>query len=379
MNILISLTYYSPYISGLTLYGRRLAEGLSQRNHSVKVLTMQYDVSLPQKTSINGISVTRASHIGRISKGFLSIDWVIKSFTEVTKTDTLIVNLPQPEAIFPALWAKLLGKKTISIYHCDLVLPDGLVNKGIQKMVDFLHILILRLSHEIVTNSSDFAQNSRILPSFSKKITYVYPPVEIPKVNKRTQKMFIHKLGKKKRFHIGIVGRIATEKGYEYLFEAIPFLKKALGNGAFTILWCGPKDTVGEQRYREKIRMVIGKYRDNIIQFGELREEELGSFYSLLDVLVVPSVNSTEAFGMTQIEAMMQGVPVVASDLPGVRVPIQKTGMGIIVPVGNSQRLTKAIYEVLSHKYRYMKKKKFIRDIFSIQKTLTEFRTLLRE
>ena len=54
----------------------------------------------------------------------------------------------------------------------------------------------------------------------------------------------------------------------------------------------------------------------------------MGSFYTCIDVLVVPSINSTEAFGLVQVEAMMMGVPVVASDLPGVRVPVQKQGWG---------------------------------------------------
>jgi glycogen synthase len=56
----------------------------------------------------------------------------------------------------------------------------------------------------------------------------------------------------------------------------------------------------------------------------------MSALYPNLDVLTVPSLNSTEAFGLVQIEAMMNGVPCVASALPGVRQPVSMHGMGRI-------------------------------------------------
>jgi glycosyltransferase involved in cell wall biosynthesis len=62
---------------------------------------------------------------------------------------------------------------------------------------------------------------------------------------------------------------------------------------------------------------------------------------------VVPSLNSTESFGRVQIEAMLNGVPVVASHLPGVRQPVTMTGMGRVVPVGDAASLATAIVSLL--------------------------------
>ena len=50
----------------------------------------------------------------------------------------------------------------------------------------------------------------------------------------------------------------------------------------------------------------------------------MSSFYKSIDLLVLPSINQTEAFGMVQAEAIA-GTPVIAGNLPGVRIPIKLT------------------------------------------------------
>ena len=73
--------------------------------------------------------------------------------------------------------------------------------------------------------------------------------------------------------------------------------------------------------------------------FGNLDPVQMAAFYPNLDVLTVPSLNSTEAFGLVQIEAMMNGVPSVPSALPGVRRPVQMHGMGLVSQIGDSASL----------------------------------------
>jgi hypothetical protein len=66
------------------------------------------------------------------------------------------------------------------------------------------------------------------------------------------------------------------------------------------------------------------------------------AFFAACDVVVVPSLNSTETFGLVQVEAMLCGTPSIASDLPGVRRPPRMTGMGEVVPIGDSSALAEA-------------------------------------
>ncbi len=381
MRILFSLTYYFPYISGLTLYVKRLAEALSKKDkYQLSVLCYRHDKSLEEIEVINNVKVIRAKPILKISKGFLSWDFLVKSWQEARRNEVIIINLPQFEGVVPAFIGKILGKKVISIYHCEVILPFSLFNILIQNLLSLANILTIVLSEKVLTYTQDFARNSKILTKFLQKVDYIYPPILIPKIDKRIQKIFKTKIGKRPRFLIGVAARLAAEKGIEFLLEAIPKIESRIKNKesdeekeAIKVVIAGSLNPVGEKSYQRKILKLVENFQDKIIFLGELQEEEMGSFYSLIDVLVLPSINSTESFGMVQVEAMMMGIPVVATDLPGVRIPVQKTGRGIVVPKRNSQKLAEAIVDVLQKKKSFTKKDNFIKKEFSLYKTVNLF------
>ena len=257
--------------------------------------------------------------------------------------------------------------------------------------LNLANMMTLFLAGTIITYTSDFARNSRILPYFSSKVKTFYPPIYKPMINKRVQKILREKAGLKSGFLIGVAARLAAEKGIEYLLESIPAINSKLktqiskpkGNiyrkdePIFKIVIAGSMDPVGEKNYKEKIINSVKKYKEYVVFLGELTDAEMGAFYSLLDVLVLPSVNSTEAFGMVQVEAMMMGVPVVATNLPGVRVPVNRTGMGIVVSPRDSEKLAEAIFEIISQRSKFMKHKKFIEDEFSADKTFKFYKELI--
>ena len=94
---------------------------------------------------------------------------------------------------------------------------------------------------------------------------------------------------------------------------------------------------MGEDFYG-KIQHLVEQHKDRVLFLGELHGGQLSNFYSMCDVLTLPSVNSTESFGMVQVEAMLCGTPVVASDIPGVREATRVTGMGLSVHSQGSPR-----------------------------------------
>lgn len=379
MKILFSLTYYYPYISGLTVGCQKLAEALTEKGLEVGVITSRFDKKLPNKDCVQNVHITRVPVLFKLSKGLIMPQWILTSFQDIKQHDVIIINLPQPEGIFNALWGRLFGKRVISVYHCDVVLAQGFANFLIQTALTFLNLIILLFSHTVIHNTQDFAENSKVLLRVKNKIKTTYPLIPLPSINLLAQKEFLEIIKPKPDYLIGIAARLSSEKGVEYLLGAVPLIEEALAasNKTFKVLIASPKIVIGEESYKANILDLAKKYTNKIVFLGDLKEK--GSFYSLLDVFVLPSINSTESFGVVQVEAMLCGIPVVASNLPGVRVPIQKTGMGLLTPPKNSQKLAQAIIEVLTNREKFVKEKRIIAEEFSQEKTLDFYEKLLLE
>ena len=71
------------------------------------------------------------------------------------------------------------------------------------------------------------------------------------------------------------------------------------------------QNVLGEDAYTARLFPRIEQYiKDGHWKWlGVLDQEEMAAFYPNLDVITVPSLNSTESFGLVQIEAMMNKVP----------------------------------------------------------------------
>jgi glycosyltransferase involved in cell wall biosynthesis len=112
---------------------------------------------------------------------------------------------------------------------------------------------------------------------------------------------------------------------------------------------------------------------------GPLKGAELAAFFASCDVHVLPSLNSTEAFGLVQVEAMLCGTPIICSDLPGVRTAPRSAGMGEVVPIGDARALAEAILQVCDNRARYVKPRAHIESLYSTQRTVREYEAIYKD
>jgi len=355
MRILTVLTYYRPHTSGLTIYAERLARAFVQRGHQVTVMTTQYDKSLPREEMMDGVCVVRVPVALRVSKGVIAPTFGLVATKLVWQHDVVQLHLPQFDAPGVALRARLFGKPAILTYHCDLFLPPGLFNRFVNLVVRFQNNMAALLADHIVTYTQDYADNSSYLSRYRRKLTPFLPPVELPPASPEEIEAFAHEHATaRRRPVIGMVTRFAAEKGIEVLLEALPAVLEKYPQAQ--VLFAGQyQNVMGEQAYADRLMPRIRKYEEmGCWKFlGNLSQQQLAAFYPNMDVLVVPSLNSTEAFGLVQVEAMMNNVPCVASALPGVRCPVQMHGMGEVVPIGDSSALADAMLEIFAGKDKY--------------------------
>lgn len=344
MKILFYSSYFYPYTSGITTYPFKIISYLAKK-HDITVLTFNHKINKYEEESINGFNIERMPYLIKIYKGFISPQSFIYFFNEIKRNDLVIINLPNVEGLVLTLLAKLYKKRVISILHCFLGLSQKLYLKIINSMTNLIITFQLLLSNKVISYTDDYINSLPINRLIKNKLETVLPPIlKLPvSRNKVTQLLKF----KRNKVWVGYAGRISNEKGLEYLIEGLP--------NSVELIFAGPygKDVSGENSYYLTIKKLLDSKKVKYRLLGNLNNGELGAFYRAIDVLILPSTNRTEAFGMVQAEAMLLGTPVISADLPGVRVPVKLTKMGSTVEPKNSVQIHKSIKRILKNKIKY--------------------------
>ncbi len=371
MKILEVLTYYRPHISGLTIYVERLSKALVRMGHEVTVFTSQYDPALPIQERQDGVNIFRVPVALRVSKGVIMPRFGPLAWKMVSEADIVHLHLPQFDAPGVAFRGRLMGKPVILTYHSDLRLPAGLFNRVAEQVVNVQNRLAGRLSDAVVTYTYDFGSHSPFLSTYlDKKLHVISPPVELVPADEDGVHAFKEKHGLDGKRVIGISARIAAEKGIEVLLRALPQVLEKHPNS--TVIHANPA-ALGESAYQIQLEPLFEQYKANYQLLGGLSGSVLSAFYQSLDCLVMCSLNNTETFGLVQIEAMISGTPVVASNLPGVRQPVTLTGMGEVTPVGDDRALAEAINRILDDKRPYLRPASVIAESFKPDATASAY------
>ena len=378
MNILVALTYYRPHISGLTIYVQRLAEALADMGHSVTVLTSRYDAALPLNEDMDGVRVVRVPVAFRLSKGVVMPKFGLEATRLVRSHDVLSLHLPQFDAAGLALRGSLMGRPTVLTYHCDLKLPVGLVNRAANLTVGIANGVAAKFADRIVAYTMDYAENSPFLSRYLHKVQVIPPPVEVPPIEENELNKFRNDHEIRNGPVIGMASRLAAEKGVEILLRALPVILERYPEAR--VMFAGQYlNVLGEGEYAARLEPLLSRFNSQWTFLGVLRPHEMAAFFRSCDVTVLPSLNSTESFGLVQIESMICGTPVVASDLPGVRQPVLTTGMGKISAIGDEEALAQAILEVLQNPGAFRTAAEELRSKFDPRQTAAAYVRLFEE
>jgi glycosyltransferase involved in cell wall biosynthesis len=377
MRILIALTYYQPHVSGLSIYAERLARGLARHGHTVTVLTSRFHPSLPPRERRDGVEIIRVPVSKKVSKGVIMPLFPLYAAMLVRRHQVINVHMPQFEASLLAGLGRAYGKAVVLTYHCDLRLPPGPLNRLVQGSLGPLNHLAARWAHRVVTTTDDYAQHSRFLQRYAAKLAAIAPLIEMPPADPSITRRLSERWGLNGRARIGFAARFAAEKGVEYLLQALPRVLEQVPD--VQVVFTGAyKDTVGEEDYGASLSPLLRRYAGHLTFLDLLSPEEMGAFFSLCDVVAVTSLNSTEGFGLVQVEAMLAGTPVVASDLPGVREAVRRTGMGELVAPRDAGALAAALVRVMQHRGAYIRPRADVARAFDFEQAIAGYAQLFR-
>jgi len=163
-----------------------------------------------------------------------------------------------------------------------------------------------------------FADKMRIIPNGLSIIEH-----------KIESDLFIKKFSLADKKIILFIGRVSQEKALDLLIIAFARLLNddKVYKEKLLLVIAGPD----EKGYKKVVEELIDKYsiRDNVLFTGHIDGDIKWSAYKSAEIFVLPSY--TENFGMSVVEAMSCGAPVVVSNMVGIQKEIDENNAGIIV------------------------------------------------
>ncbi|GAB6099403.1 glycosyltransferase family 4 protein [Halanaerocella petrolearia] len=139
---------------------------------------------------------------------------------------------------------------------------------------------------------------------------------------------------------IGYVSRLYDGKGWDIYLEALKLFKENNNDIKFKGLVIG--DGPDKNEFLKTIKKL--KLEDNIIYLGSKPQNQLPPLYSVMDIFVFPT-KLKESLGLVGLEAMACRVPVIGSNIGGLKSYIKDEKNGLFFEMGNKNDLyDKIIY-----------------------------------
>jgi glycosyltransferase involved in cell wall biosynthesis len=364
-KLLIVSDYFYPHWTGLAKSLYYFLEALDDEIQST-VLTVRFREDLPKNDMVFHTPIYRENPLFSFSRAKYSVSLLFRFFRLVNSHDAVFINSPNTNVFPLAILTKLFNKKLYIFHQGDLVLPQGILNRIIERVFDINSFLAFLLADKVSTYTQDYADHSRVLRSFLSKCS----PVLFPLPQGFTQQ----KRKKHKGIIFGFAGRFVAEKGFDILLQAIPAIVASLPDARF--LYAG-EINMGYENFFEEHKLAYERVKDHVQLLGLLDEKALKDFYQSIDFLIVPS--RSDCFNLVQAEAMRMGTPSLATDIPGLRFLVKKTGFGLLFHREDPESLAKTAIQAVREQATITACYSEVKKILNSEKIVQDLRTFFSE
>lgn len=340
--LIFSLTY-DPFIGGAEVAIKEITDRLRFENIFFDMITLRFDATLPEREKVGNITVHRVGFtreevaIKDIYAFPLSLNKYLFPFLAYRKARKL-----HAKHFYDCLWsiqanyagfAALFTKKALSHVPFLLTLQEGDPPEHYRKRVGLLAPL-----HTQIFQRADMVQAiSHFLGAYARSMGHAGPVEVIP--NGVDVKRFAEKPSEKEIN--ALAGRLKKHTKEKYIITTSRLVKKNAIDDIIRALIHMPPSVkllvLGEGPEGQWLWQLAGKHgvADRVLFTGNVPQDKIPLYLAVSDVFVRPS--RSEGMGISFIEAMAAGIPVVATPVGGIvdfLYDPEKTKLGQVTPTG---------------------------------------------
>lgn len=298
----------------------------------------------------------------------LPISLILIVLSKLKRIDLIDINTSIISGI-PAIWASHVTK-TPCVCHIHDTRKLTKKEKIVGKLVDRFIILTKHASKIY----------SLELPN--KAMDVIYNGIDLKQWNdvKKTSKVKAEFNVGDENPVIGIVGRIARGKGQDDFIKAAKKINDINSKAKFLIVG---RYVFTDYEYEQELKKLVKDLAlNNHVHFTGW-QEDVSRIISIFDIFVFPSSTFPEGFGLTCIEAMALGKPVIATDIPGPAEIVADKITGFLIPPSNPGILADKILELINDSSLAKKMggagRKRVEEIFNLENCTKQIEKLYFE
>lgn len=345
MRVLHVGKYYPPFAGGMEHFLADLLPALQAQGVTSAALVHHERPGRRGQwpASVDPLPIYRAPCFGRLLYAPLSPAfpfWLNRILREF-RPDLLHLHLPNTSAFWVMASTAARRLPWVVHWHADVV--ASLIDRRLAlayRLYRPLEQRLLAASQAIIATSPPYLDASAALAPWRERC-HVIPlgldPSRIPDPDPAAQARAAALWGEA-GFRVLAIGRLTYYKGHEVLIRAAAALP------ASRVLIVG----TGDRRERLATLVKSMDLGDRVVLPGFQPDTDLNALLASCDVLCLPSLERTEAFGLVLLEAMRFGKPVVVSDIAGSGTGwvVREAGHGLLTPIGDSRALAAALGEL---------------------------------
>jgi glycosyltransferase involved in cell wall biosynthesis len=291
--------YYPPVLGGIESTINLMARGTLDQ-YEVSVLACSGETSRREET-IDGVRVVRAAEFGRFASAPFSPTFPLEVRRLAAVANLIHLHHPNPTGDIACLLARPKAP-IVMTYHSDVVRQ-----KHAMWIYGTIQERIMRRCKVIMPTSQNYLESSPWLQKHADRCIVLPLGVDLQRFAK-TETVRSRAAEIRKQFSPPItifVGRLRYYKGLDFLIRAMPKIP-----GTLLIIGSGPEAPRLQSLIRE-LNLI-----EHVHLIGELTDSEVVAHLYASDAFCMPSHLRSEAFGLSQVEAMACRLPVVSSRIP---------------------------------------------------------------